>query len=81
MEFNLIIAFAIGMLILGLVMKVISLPLKLLKWFITNSIMGAIMLAIVNMFGLGLDINFISAMTAGVLGIPGVILIIILHFI
>lgn len=81
MEFSLIIAFAIGILILGLVMKIISLPIKLLKWFVTNSIMGAIMLAIVNIFGLGLDINFISAMVAGVLGIPGVILIIILHFI
>lgn len=77
---ELIVAFAVGLLVLGIVLKLISLPFRIIKWFVTNSVIGAIMLAIVNIFGAGIDITFLKALVAGVLGIPGVILIVIMHF-
>ena len=80
MEASLVIAFAVGLLVLCIVGKVISLPLKLLWKLIYNSIVGALMHCIVNFFGLGSDINFLKALVAGVFGIPGVLAIIIVHF-
>lgn len=77
---EIVVAFAVGLLVLGVLLKLISLPFRIIKWFVTNSIMGAIMLAIVNLFGVGLEITFLKALVAGVLGIPGVIVITIMHF-
>lgn len=77
---EIVVAFAVGLLVLGILLKLISLPFRIIKWFVTNSIMGAIMLAIVNLFGVGLEITFLKALVAGVLGIPGVIVITIMHF-
>lgn len=73
---ELVIAFAVGLLILGVFIKIVSIPLKFLKWFITNSVMGAICLWIVTLFGVPIKINIISALVAGVFGIPGVLMVI-----
>ena len=55
-------------------------PLKLFWRLIYNSIVGALMLCIVNFFGLGINITFVKALIAGVFGIPGVLAIVIVHF-
>lgn len=72
-----IVSFAVGIVILGLIIKLLSIPFKLFWKFITNSIAGAIMLWIVSLFGVPVKINIISALIAGVLGVPGVIIIIL----
>ena len=53
--FEMIIAFAVGIIILCLIAKIISLPVKLLWKFITNSLIGAVMLWVVNLFGAGIQ--------------------------
>ena len=70
---ELVVAFAIGLIVLCLIGKIVSLPVKLLWKMITNSIVGAVMLWIVNLFGAGIQITFIKALVAGVFGIPGVL--------
>jgi inhibitor of the pro-sigma K processing machinery len=81
MEFSMLIAFFIGLIVLYVIGKVVSLPMRLLWKLITNSIIGGIMLWVINLFGVGLQINLINALIAGVFGIPGVIGLIIYKFI
>ena len=76
---EIIAAFAVGLIALCLIGKIISLPMKLLWKMITNSLMGAVMLWAVNLFGAGVDITFIKALIAGVLGLPGVIIVLLMN--
>ena len=75
---ELIVAFAIGLIVLCLIGKIISLPMKILWKMITNSIVGAVLLWVVNLFGAGVQITFIKARIAGVLGVPGVIIVLLM---
>lgn len=72
-ESSVVIAFAVGMLVLCLIGKIVSMPLRLIWKFITNSIFGAFLLCIVKLFGLHVQLNILTALIAGVFGIPGVI--------
>ncbi len=79
--FEMIVAFAIGIIILCLIAKIIALPMKLLWKFITNSLIGAVMLWVVNLFGTGVPIDIMRALIAGIFGIPGVLAILLYqHF-
>ena len=77
MEATVVVGFAVGLLVLCMLVKLMSLPLKLLWKFITNSVAGAIMLCAVNLFGAGIKITLLKALVAGIFGIPGVIVILI----
>ena len=78
---EMIVAFAIGIIILCLIAKIIALPMKLLWKFITNSLIGAVMLWVVNLFGAGVPIDIMRALIAGIFGIPGVLAILLYqHF-
>lgn len=79
-EMSLVAAFAVGLIVLCIIGKVVSLPIKLFWKLIYNSIVGAVMLCIINFFGLGIEINFFKALIAGFFGIPGVLAIILWQF-
>ena len=68
-----------------IIAKILSWPVKLLWKLIINVLLGGLMLILVNFFGenLGLVIplNWITSLVAGLLGIPGVILLIVFHYI
>ena len=61
--------------------KVLSWPFKLIIKLIVNIILGAIMLYLINFagafIGISIAINWVTALIAGLLGVPGVILLII----
>jgi len=78
MDIQSLIAPIIGIAIIFLLIKVVSLPF----WLLKNSIIGAIMLYIINFIGIiTIKITFIHCLIAGVFGIPGVIgLLIYLNF-
>ena len=65
------------MLALCIIGKLVKLPVELLIKFVSNSVVGALMLCVVNVFGLGIQITILKALVAGILGIPGVLLIVI----
>ena len=71
-------AFAVGLIALCLIGKLVSLPMKMLWKMITNSIVGAVVLWCVNLFGAGVQITFLKALIAGVLGVPGVIIVLLM---
>ena len=79
MQENLI-AFVVGVVILGVIIKLITIPFRLFWKFIVNSIIGAIMLWVVSLFGVAVKINIISSLIAGVLGVPGVIIIVLYSY-
>ncbi len=74
---ELVAAFALGIILIGVLLKLLSLPLKLMWKFITNSLAGAVMLWVVSLFGVPIKINIISALVAGLFGLPGIIAVIL----
>lgn len=73
-------SFIVGIVVLYILLRVLSLPFRIVWKLITNSIVGALMLWVVNLFGLGIEITFFKALIAGVFGIPGVLVIVLAHF-
>ena len=69
-----------GIVILYVVAKVASLPLKLVWKLVSNSVIGGLMLWVVQLVVPSLEITFLKALFAGILGIPGVVLILIANF-
>ena len=78
--FESVIAVAVGILILALILKIASIPIRLFWKFITNSIIGALLLWVCNLFGAGIPIDIVRALIAGVFGIPGVIVILLYQY-
>lgn len=73
---ELVVAFAVGLILLGILLKLLSLPFRLVWKFITNSVAGAVILWVVSLIGIPVKINIISALVAGIFGVPGVLAII-----
>lgn len=77
-------SFFIAIVILFIVLKLISLPLKLIIKLMVNAFLGGAILFLINLvgarFGFLLEINWLTSLLVGFLGVPGVILVVILHF-
>ncbi len=60
------------------------LPIRIIIKFIVNGLIGAFLLFIINIFGnivgISVAINPITALVAGFLGIPGVVLLLLLQY-
>ncbi|SHJ98550.1 pro-sigmaK processing inhibitor BofA family protein [Propionispora hippei] len=78
---NVIIAYAFGIILIYLLGRMFLMPLRLIFRLIYNGLVGGIMLWAVNFvgahMGFTLAINPITALVAGFLGLPGVILLIL----
>lgn len=82
MEYVLLTLVVIAMIIVA---KFLSWPLKKIFKLILNIALGIVMILVINVFGIsiGLSIpfNFVTATISGVFGLPGVIVLVILHYI
>lgn len=78
MEF---IPYIIAVLILFIVLKILTLPMKLIIKFIINSIIGGVILYALGLFGIGITLTWLTAAIVGLLGIPGVIIVLIMQFV
>jgi len=80
-DLNVIFAYAFGIVLIYLIGRIFLMPLKLVFRLIYNGIIGGIMLWVLNFVGSYIDftiaINPITALIAGFLGLPGVILLIL----
>lgn len=81
MEAGIFLAYACGILFVLFFGKVLLVPLIVIGKLLLNSILGGIILLVLNVildnFGIILPINAITAAVTGMLGIPGIIGIII----
>lgn len=77
--------FLLGLVLLYIVGLILVIPIKIIIKLIINGIIGGVLLLIFNLigglFGITIVINPFNAVIAGLLGIPGVILLLILQMI
>ena len=86
LQMSVLLTYAGAILLLFLLGKIFLWPLKLILKLVVSSIIGGVLILAVNllagMFGLILiPLNLLTALVVGVLGIPGVILLLILFLI
>lgn len=85
MDFTMILPILIGVGILFIVLKLLALPMKLIIKLVINGIVGGILIFVVNLiganFGFMIDLNWITALIVGILGVPGVVIVAILQFV
>ena len=82
MEFNTIIAFLACIIFIFIFGKIFIWPLKNIFKLILNSVLGGVLIYIINLiggaWGFSIGLNFFTSIFVGILGIPGAILLIIL---
>jgi inhibitor of the pro-sigma K processing machinery len=80
-----ILAYIVGIILLFLIAKLLLVPIKIVWKMIVNALIGGITLILINLigsfFGLHIDINIITSLITGFLGVPGVIVILLLQYI
>ncbi len=85
MDFTMILPILIGVGILFIVLKLLALPMKLIIKLVINGLVGGLIIFVVNLiganFGFMIDLNWITALIVGFLGVPGVVIVAILQFV
>lgn len=84
MELHVIIAYIVGILLLYVIVRLLLLPVRVFLRLVYNALLGAALLALANLIGayfagIYLPINPVTALVAGFLGIPGVVLLLALQ--
>lgn len=81
-EIGVFLTYAGVILLIFLVGKLFLWPIKLILKLILNSVMGAAAILLINVLAAGFDVmiplNILNALTVGLLGIPGAVLLLIL---
>lgn len=70
----------VGLLVALLIVYLIYRFVKNPMYIIANSIMGIVIFFILNLFGVGIPINIFSVGIVAIGGIPGVVLVLLIHF-
>lgn len=73
----------IGILLLWLIIKLFSKPIKWVFKLLLNTLLGFVLLLLFNyvgqFIGLSITVGWLSALITGVLGIPGIILLLLVE--
>lgn len=84
LDINTIVVYLGCIIFLFIIGKVFVLPIKFIFKLIGNSILGGILIFIVNLIGslfeFHVGLNIVTAIVTGILGIPGVVLLCFLKF-
>lgn len=82
MDVTFIVSFITCIIFLLIFGKVLLLPMKKITALILHSILGGVLIWIINIvgtsFGFHIGLNVISAVIVGILGIPGAVLLVLL---
>ena len=72
-----------GVIFIFLFIKIFSTPIKWILKLLLNAALGFVLLIVINFFGsyigLSISVGWISALVAGLLGVPGIILLILIE--
>lgn len=81
-ELGVFLTFGGTLILIFLLGKALLIPLKAILRLLLNSIIGAALMVAINYigmnFGILIPVNFVNAVTVGLLGIPGVIMLLLL---
>ena len=82
---NTVLLLALAVIVVIVLIRVISAPIKLIFKLLINTVIGFAVLYLVNLigqnFGITIEMNLLHAVIVGIFGIPGVIVLILLQFI
>lgn len=82
METNNIIAFVACLFFLFIIGKIFIVPLKTILKLIVNSIIGGVIIFIINLIGgffnFHIGLNLITSIFVGILGIPGAVVVVLI---
>lgn len=80
-----ILGFLLGLVLLYIIGLILVIPIKVIFKLIVNGLIGGLILFLFNLvgglFGLAIAINPLNAIIVGLLGVPGVVLLLILQVI
>lgn len=80
-EMGVFLTFGGTLILLFLLGKTLLIPLKIVLKMMVNGLLGGVLLVVLNAIGSGLGLmiplNLVNAVTVGVLGIPGVIMLLL----
>ncbi len=84
-SFSTLLMIVAAILLLLIFIRIIRLPLKWLSKLALHVVMGFVSLFILNFLGtyinISLEMNLINALVTGVLGVPGVLLLLLIKYI
>lgn len=75
-----IILYAVAIVAVVLVLKLLGKSMKVILGVLINALVGGVVIWLLNLLGLGIALNWLTALLVGVLGIPGVIIVLIITF-
>ena len=81
--FSVAVGYILGLMIIFVLARICLKPIKFIIRIILNSVVGAVLLFLINtvggFFGIHIGINAVTAVAVGLLGLPAVILMLILQ--
>ncbi len=84
MDFSVIIVIAAIVLAVVVLLKLLAKPIRFIFKLLINTVLGFVLLWLINFFGAGLgitlELTLLNALVVGFLGIPGVLLLLAIHF-
>ena len=84
MDFSVIIVIAAIVLAVIVVLRILAKPIRFVFKLLINTVLGFVLLWLINFFGAGLgialELTLLNALVVGFLGIPGVLLLLAIHF-
>ena len=71
-----------ALILIFLLGKALLVPLKVILRLLLNSVLGAVLITVINFIGMNIGvmipINVVNSLTVGILGVPGVIMLLLL---
>ncbi|SCK02687.1 pro-sigmaK processing inhibitor BofA [uncultured Eubacterium sp.] len=81
-EMGVFLTFGGAMILIFLLGKALLVPLKVILRLLLNSVLGAVLIIVINFIGVNIGvlipINVVNSLTVGILGVPGVIMLLLL---
>ena len=76
-----IVSFVVVLAIVLLVLKLLGKSVKTLIGILVNAIIGFIVLWVLSLIGVPVSVNWISSLIVGLLGVPGLVIVLILQLV
>ena len=81
-EMGVFLTFGDALILIFLLGKALLVPLKVILRLLLNSVLGAVLIIVINFIGMNIGvmipINVVNSLTVGILGVPGVIMLLLL---
>ena len=79
-----ILPFLITILVLFIILKLVSMPFKVIIRFLLNSVLGGLAILVINYigasYGFGIGLNIFTSVFVGITGMPGVLILFLLNY-